>query len=226
MRASRVRGHAEHVTHPGDEFISSTTSARLQPWRPSACASRTIARAISAPILAIVGDPEVHAPLRAGADERGGMLAAAGGVGRDVGLARLRQLGGRAQGRRHAGRQRSACSTPGARSSPNSAKSPRWAGFSPSGPRPGACGRGLPRGARLGRRQSRSRRRSGRSFRPAMRRRSSWPSGSASSGSRDSLYHDEPIAVLKRSAPLSLRKPAIPVIARPRISAWTSCVPS
>ena len=58
-------------------------------------------------------------------------------------LHRLRRLGGRAQERRQAGRHASACSPPGATSSPNSATSPKWAGSSP----PRRTARGLPREA-------------------------------------------------------------------------------
>ena len=58
--------------------------------------------------------------------------------------------------------------------------------------------RGVPRGARLGRRATSRRPRCGRSSRPAMRPRSSWPSGSGSSGTTTASIKDEPITVLKR----------------------------
>ena len=94
------------------------------------------------------------------------------------------------------------------------------------GARAGLCGRGLPGGARTGPTPISSRRRSGRSSR---RQCASFRLAERLGFERlrtTALYHDEPIAVLERPAALTPRKPAIPVIARPRIRAWTSCVPS
>ena len=175
--------------------------------------------------FAIVGDDEVMRPLGTGALSAEDCWRRLAAVGRDVGPARLRRLGGRAQVGRYAGRN----GQPVQRLARTGSRVRRAArdglDFRKIGSRAGACGRGLPRGAGMGRRQSSSRRRSGRSFRRTMRRRSGWPSGSGSSGSATASITTSrsPCSSARRAKP---QKAGIPVIARPRISAWTSCVPS
>ena len=139
--------------------------------------------------------------LRAQADERRGLLAAAARVRRRLAVQRLRHLGGRAQERRQAGRQRRPVHRLARSGARNSARSPRWAGSWPPRPTGRDCARSVPGGAGLGGGQSRCRQPIWAIIAPA--NEPSHQAGRAArlrARSREAHYHDEPTLVLRRPA--------------------------
>ena len=128
-RPGRALQQALRRPHPRQEV--SRWSARLRRSRPSGCILQAVAEGRLPPLPRTSAASRRASALRARADGR--RRNAGAGCWPAVGMwhdARLRQLGGRAQERRQARRQCRPVRLPGATWSPNSAKSPKWAGSS------------------------------------------------------------------------------------------------